>query len=94
MEDFKIIKEDYSISFSDNDGNVLAYVTYPLVEEGVVNINRTYVDGSLRGQGVAKRLMDLVYEDLVNRNLKARITCSYAVKYFSQNEDKVKILKR
>ena len=94
MEDFKIQKEDYAISFLDKDNNLLAYVTYPLIEEGVVNINRTYVDLSLRGQGIGKKLMDLVYEDLVNRGLKARITCSYAVKYFSQNEDKIKILKK
>ena len=94
MENFKIIKEEDSISLLDDNGNTVAYVTYPLIEEGVVNINRTFVDGSLRGQGIAKQLMDLVYEDLVNRGLKARITCSYAVKYFSQNEDKVKIIKR
>lgn len=93
MEDLKILKEDYSISFQDKDGNTLAYVTYPLIEEGVVNINRTYVDGTLRGQGIAKKLMDLVYEDLVKRGLKARITCSYAVKYFSLEKDKYKNIK-
>lgn len=94
MDELKLLKEDYAISFLDKDDNVLAYVTYPLVEDGVVNINRTYVDGKLRGQGIAKKLMDLVYEDLVKRGLKARITCSYAVKYFSENEDKIKIIKK
>ena len=94
MDELKLLKEDYAISFLDKDDNVLAYVTYPLVEDGVVNINRTYVDGKLRGQGIAKKLMDLVYEDLVKRGLKARITCLYAVKYFSENEDKIKIIKK
>lgn len=94
MDELKLLKENYAISFLDKDDNVLAYVTYPLVEDGVVNINRTYVDGKLRGQGIAKKLMDLVYEDLVKRGLKARITCSYAVKYFSENEDKMKIIKK
>ena len=35
-----------------------------------------------------------VYDELVKRNLKARITCSYAVKYFSENKDKTDILKK
>ena len=94
MEDLKIKKEDYAITLVNELDEVLAYVTFPLVEEGVVNINRTFVDASLRGKGIASKLMDLVYEELVNRNLKARITCSYAVKYFGDNQDKQKILKK
>ena len=92
MENLRIKKEDYAITLVNEKDDVLAYVTFPLVEEGVVNINRTFVDVSLRGQGVAQKLMDLVYEELVNRNLKARITCSYAVKYFGLNKEKQKIL--
>lgn len=94
MEEFEIVKEVDSISLKDKEGNIVAYVTFPLVEDGVVNINRTFVDGSLRGRGIASKLMNLVYEELVKRNLKARITCSYAVKYFSENKDKANILKK
>lgn len=92
MEEFEIVKEEDNISLKDKDGNLLAYVTFPLIEDGIVNINRTFVDGSLRGRGIASKLMNLVYEELQSRNLKARITCSYAVKYFSENPDKQNIL--
>ena len=39
------------------DGQTLAEITFPAFEEGVVNIDHTFVDPVLRGQGVAGQLM-------------------------------------
>lgn len=90
MTDFLV--EEEMVYLNDDSGNMVAYVTFPKISDGVVNINRTFVDGSLRGQGIAGKLMDKVYLVLKERNLKARITCSYAVKYFSENKDKQDVL--
>lgn len=87
-----ILVEEEALYINDKDGNMVAYVTFPKIEDGVVNINRTFVDGSLRGMGIAKMLMDKTYEVLKERGLKARITCSYAVKYFSEHLEKKDIL--
>ena len=89
MENFsEIIKEDDCVYIKDKDGNMIAYVTFPKDLDGVVNINRTFVDGTLRGMGIAKKLMDATYEVIKEKGYKVRITCSYAVKYFSENPEK------
>lgn len=84
----EIIKEDDCVYIKDKDGNMIAYVTFPKDLDGVVNINRTFVDGTLRGMGIAKKLMDAAYEVIKEKGYKVRITCSYAVKYFSENPEK------
>lgn len=87
----EIIKEDDVVYINDKDGNMIAYVTFPKDSDGICNINRTFVDSSLRGMGVAKKLMDACYQVIKEKGYKARITCSYAVKYFSENKDKTDI---
>ena len=66
----------------DDDGRLVAEVTFPLDAAGVAEINHTFVDESLRGQGVAGRMMQAVAQVLRDRGWKARPTCSYAAKWF------------
>ena len=50
-----------------------------------MEVTRTFVDERLRGQGAAGELMRALVEVLRERGLKARLTCSYAVKWFEKN---------
>jgi predicted GNAT family acetyltransferase len=70
----------------EQDGAELAYVTFPDVGGGVVDIDHTFVDDSLRGQGIAGKLMEQVAAALRDTNRKAKLTCSYAVKWFGERE--------
>ena len=45
------------IFLEDEYGRLLAEVTFPSVSARVADIRHTFVDDSLRGQGVAGRLM-------------------------------------
>lgn len=74
------------------DDKMIAYLTFPIVRENVVNINHTYVHPSKRGLGLAKILMDHLYDYLKENNLKATATCSYADAYFKKNKDKQDVL--
>lgn len=77
-----------------NDNNeTIAEVTYPNIDENTVNINHTYVSDSLRGQGIAGKLMKAVAEQLQSQNKKAVLTCSYAVKWFERNTEYSNLLK-
>lgn len=82
--DFK--HEPNRIYATGSDGNLLAEVTFPQTEEGIVNIDHTFVDKSLAGQGVAGKLMEAAYKEIKDQNQKARLTCSYAVKWFARHE--------
>lgn len=66
------------------DGLILAYVTYPFIEDKIVLINHTVVDPSLQGQGIASKLLELAYKDIKEKGFKAKLSCSYAIKWFSK----------
>lgn len=66
----------------DPAGKLLAEVTFP-ISDGVANINRTFVDDSLRGQGVASQLLTAAVEQIRAASQKVYPSCSYAIKWFS-----------
>ena len=82
----EFIHESERIYAQDENGNVIAEINFP-IENGVATINRTFVDSSLRGQGVAGKLMKAAAEDIRKAGLKANPTCSYAVKWLAENTD-------
>ena len=77
----------------DKNNKTIAEVTFPDVDENTVNINHTYVDDSLRGQGIAGKLIKAVAEQLQAQNKKAVLTCSFAIKWFERNPEYSNLLK-
>lgn len=71
----------------DKAGKTIAEVEFPKLSENVVDITHTFVDDSLRGQGVAAELMIAVVEMLEAEHKKAKLTCSYAVKWFAKHPE-------
>ena len=69
------------------DGKVLAEVTFPTVKEGLVDIDHTFVDPSLRGQGVAGKLLRAAAQEMRSQGQKAKLTCSYAVTWFENHPE-------
>ena len=58
------------------DGEEVGEVTFPMTGENTYNINHTYVDNRLRGQGIASELGGHV-----------TATCSYALLWLARNRD-------
>ncbi len=79
--------ENDRIFLNSESGQALAEITFPSVSRSVVNINHTFVDSSLRGRGVADKLVRAVVSELRERNLKAVATCSYAKKWFGEHQE-------
>lgn len=75
----------------DENGKLLAEVTFP-EREGVAVINHTFVDDSLRGQGMAGQLLQAVADTLRREGRKARPTCSYAVHWFATHPEEQDLL--
>lgn len=72
---------------------LLAEVTFPDIDPHTVNINHTFVDDSLRGQGVAGKLMEETAKKLRTDGKKAVLTCSYAVKWFEKHPEYGDVIK-
>ena len=87
-----LVMERDRIQYLDDGWNVLAEVTFPVVEPGVVEINRTFVDESLRGQGVAGQLMGRAVASIAASGYYVRPTCSYAVKWFEKHPEHAGLL--
>ncbi len=57
------------------------------VDEHTIAIDHTFVDHSLRGQGIAKELVLLVVEQAKQQNLLIAPNCSYARFVLQGSED-------
>lgn len=80
------ITEYDRIYATDQAGNVIAEVTFP-AKDGVSTIDHTFVDSSLRGQGVAGRLVKLAADKILAEGNKIAATCSYAVAWFERHPE-------
>lgn len=83
----KLSIEDHAIRYRTENGTALAEVTYPADGDGTVNINHTFVDPALRGQGMAGKLMEACARELDRTGLKAHQTCSYAEDWFKKHPE-------
>lgn len=75
------------IYFENEAGELMAEATYETMLNGELNIDHTYVNPSLRGQGVADKMMVAVADYLRKEGKKAMATCSYANIWFKKNEE-------
>ena len=85
------ISERGRIHAEDETGRTVAEITFPIAD-GVATIDHTFVDGSLRGQGVAGKLVTAAVNAIRACGLKARPTCSYAAKWFADRPDQQDLL--
>lgn len=82
------IYEPYQVSVKDEEGKVIILATFPKFNDhNVVVINHTYVDPSLRGQGVASVLMKETCEHIKTLGYKMVATCPYAVVWLKRHHE-------
>lgn len=74
------------------NGERLAEITWVL-RDGVMVMDHTYVSNELRGQGVAKKLLDEAANYARENNFKMKALCSYVVSSFANSDayDDVKV---
>lgn len=78
--------ESERIFCADETGKLLAEITFP-IRDGVADIDHTFVDPCLRGQGVAGQLMEAAVAELQTRNIKITATCPYSVKWLAERPE-------
>ncbi|HHU54132.1 MAG TPA: N-acetyltransferase [Clostridiaceae bacterium] len=82
------IREKNRIYYLDDSGKLLAEITYIDLDKSTVEADHTFVDSSLRGQGVAEQLVEALVEEIQSQGKKIKPTCSYVVKLFRRKADK------
>ncbi len=86
--------EPNRIYMEDENGKLLAEITYAAMRDGSVNIDHTYVSPKLRNQGIADKLMRAVCEVLAKDSKTAFATCPYAVAWFEKHPEEAKKLRK
>ncbi len=80
------LKDSNRIYCLSESGQTIAEITFPEMESGVFCIDHTFVDDSLRGQGVAGTLVKMAVEEIQSRNGKVTATCSYAQHWLEKHQ--------
>ena len=78
--DRNYITEENRIYLQDENWSILAEIDFEKMDEKTYNISRTFVDDSLRGQGIGSELVEKAITYLTWKWYKVSATCSYAKK--------------
>lgn len=70
----------------DDTGERIAEITYVWSNAHTIIANHTWVDDFLRGQGVARQLVDVLVEFAREKNIKILPTCSYVEVMFRRDK--------
>lgn len=81
----EFIKEDNRIILKDENAKIIAEIEFEEIESGKYNIYHTFVDESLRGKGIASKLVQEAVNEIKSRNGTVQATCSYAKKWLEKN---------
>ena len=84
--------ESNRIFTEDHAGKLLAEIQFPMTDKGFVNIAHTFVDASLRGQGVGDQLVRAVLAEIRKTGTKAIATCSYVKAWFDKHPEEADVL--
>ena len=79
------IYEEGRIYCEDENKKLMAEAILTVKTNGEVDIEHVFVDSSLRGQGIAGKIMEAVAEYLRKNRLKTTATCSYAKSWIMKN---------
>lgn len=84
--------EEHRIFAEDENGKLIAEITFPACGEKLVDIDHTFVDPSLRGQGAADLLVRAAIEHIKKSDRKAVASCSYAIRWFGAHPEGCDVL--
>ena len=79
------VTEENRIYLPDENWKILAEIDFEKVDDKIYNISHTFVDDSLRGQGIGSELVEKAITYLTEKWYKVSATCPYAKK-----SDKIK----
>ncbi len=80
----KYLTEKDAVICTEN-GNEIGRVSFYRTEDGIYDIDRTYVHESMQGKGIAAQLMRRALCEIALRGGEVRASCSYAKRYIEKN---------
>ena len=79
------IREENRIYAENEQNKTVAEVTFYEIRNGVYNIDHTFVDKSLRGQGIGNKLVQEAVSTIKQKGAKVEATCPFASKWLEEH---------
>ena len=79
-------KQKGEFFLDDAQGQRIAEISYVWRSDDIIVADHTWVDDSLRGQGAARKLLDVLVEFAREKKLKIVPTCSYVEVMFRREK--------
>ncbi|MDE6020504.1 MAG: N-acetyltransferase [Ruminococcus sp.] len=74
------------ISLIDENEKEVAKIIFPEISPNVYDIQKTFVDDRLRGQGIAGKLVQMAISEINKRGGEITASCSYAKQWIEKHE--------
>lgn len=71
--------------YLERDGREVAVIEFEKTDNNTYNIYHTFVDDSLRGQGIAAKLVEEAVNYIESMGCQVTATCSYAAHWLDKN---------
>lgn len=68
-------------------GRTLAFIHWTTLNAHTIAADHTFVDESLRGQGVSKKLLDALAAHAAAQGWRIRAVCPFVVKWFARSAE-------
>lgn len=78
------IQDGTRFYMGENPAKPLAEITFEERGDGYLVVDHTFTDTSLRGRGIARKLVERVADYAREKGLKLRATCPYARKVLAE----------
>lgn len=75
---YEYITQPDWIYMTDDDWNILAEITFKQVDDKFYDIDHTFVDESMRWQGIADELLQKAKEYIIKQWFKITASCPFA----------------
>lgn len=80
-------QENGRIYAEDDNGRLIAEITFPESEPGTATIDHTFVSPALRGKGIADALTRAALRQIAESGQRPAATCPYAVRWFEMHPE-------
>ena len=81
------ITEENRIYLPDENGKVLAEIVFEKVDEKTYDIKHTFVDDSMRWQGIADELVEKAVDYIQSQWFSVTASCPFAKKWLKKNSN-------
>ena len=84
--EYKYITQADGIYLTDDDGNVFAEITFEQVDDETYDIYHTFVDESMRWQGIADELVEKAVDYIQSQWFSVTASCPFAKKWLKRHK--------